>query len=230
MQPRIDLRLLLVAILALAACTNVWSAELAPTLEDGQLGGVLRAVNLPPTIKKDLVSGLTNRIVIRISLLSSRQVVAQAVADVAVKYDLWDETFSMKVNVDDRPQASRTGYDVDDVITTLANLNLPHLFQADSVLRSGPLQLEAEILFDPIEKARMEEIRKWVEENDHVAPPDAASLSSILPVPRSASARLFNRIFEQYASGASLAATWKQTVVSTPFTMDDLRHGLQHNQ
>ena len=230
MQPRIDLKLLLVAILILAASTNAWGAELAPTLEDGQLGGVLRAVNLPPTIKKDLVSGLTNRIVIRISLLSSRQIVAAATADVAVKYDLWDETFAVKVNVDDRPEASRTGHDVDDVITALANLNLPHLFQVGAVPRSGPLQLQAEILFDPIEKARMEEIRKWVEENDHVAPPDAASLSSILPAPRSASARLFNRIFEQYGGGASLAAAWKQTVVSKPFTMDDLRHGLQHNQ
>jgi hypothetical protein len=229
MQPRMDLKLLLVAILALATLTNVRGAELAPTLEDGRLGGVLRAVNLPPTIKKDLVSGLTNRIVIRISLLSSRQIVAAATADVAVKYDLWDETFAVKIK-DDHSVITRTGHDVDDVLTALANLNLPHLFQADSVPRSGPLQLQAEILFDPIEKARMEEIRKWVEENDHVPPPDAASLSSILPAPRSASARLFNRIFEQYASGASLAATWKQTVVSKPFTMDDLRHGLQHNQ
>jgi hypothetical protein len=229
MQPRMDLKLLLVAILALATLTNVRGAELAPTLEDGRLGGVLRAVNLPPTIKKDLVSGLTNRIVIRISLLSSRQIVAAATADVAVKYDLWDETFAVNIK-NDHSVITRTGHDVDDVITALANLSLPHLFQADSVPRSGPLQLQAEILFDPIEKARMEEIRKWVEENDHVPPPDAASLSSILPAPRSASARLFNRIFEQYASGASLAATWKQTVVSKPFTMDDLRHGLQHNQ
>ena len=229
MQPRTDLKLLLLAILALAGLTKVWGAELVPTLEDAQLGGTLRAVNLPPTIKKDLVSGLTNRIVIRISLLSSHEVVAQATADVAVKYDLWDETFAMKVSVDDRPVASRTGYDVDDVISALANLDLPHLFQADSASR-GTLQLAAEVLFDPIEKARMEEIRKWVAENDHVPPPDAAALSSLLPVPRSASARLFNRIFQQYASGASLAATWKQTVVSRPFTMDDLRHGIQHNQ
>ena len=157
------MKLLLLAILALAASANVSGVELAPTLVDGQLGGTLQGVNLPPTIKKDLVSGLTNRIVIRISLLSARQIVAQAVVGVSVKYDLWDETFAVKVNVDDRPEASRTGHDVDDVISALANLNLPHLFQADSAPRSGPLQLEAELLFDPIEKARMEEIRKWVE-------------------------------------------------------------------
>lgn len=230
MRTRIDLKRLLVALLALAALTNVWGAELAPTLEDGRLGGVLRAVNLPPTIRKDLVSGLTNRVVVRISLLSSHQVVAQAAADVAVKYDLWDETFVVKVNVDDRPATSLTAHDLDEVIAVLANLNLPRLFQADSALRPGPLQLEAQLLFDPIDKARMEEIRKWVEENDHAAAPDAASLSSILPAPRSASARLFNRIFEQYASGNSLAATWRQTVVSKSFTMDDLQHGLQHSQ
>ena len=74
MQPRMNLKRLLLAILALGALTNVWGAEVAPTLDDGQLGMILRAVNLPPSIQKDLVSGLTNRIVIRMSLLSSRQI------------------------------------------------------------------------------------------------------------------------------------------------------------
>ena len=99
----------------------------------------------------------------------------------------------------------------------LTNLNLPSLFSVDSGISAT--ELTAELLFDPIEKARMEEIRKWVAENDQVPPPDAASLSSVLPAPRSASSRLFNRIFEQYASGSSLAATWKQTVVSKPFKL-----------
>ena len=224
------MRSLLLAILVLGGLTEVWGAELTPTLEDRQLGGVLREVSLPPTIKKDLASGLVNRIVIRMSLLSSHEAVAQAAVGVTVKYDLWDETFALKVNVDDRPAIALTAHDVDEVVSVLTNLSLPHLFQLDSTPRAATLQLTAELLFDPIEKARMEEIRQWVAENDRVAPPDAASLSSILPAPRSASARLFNRIFQQYASGASLAATWKQTVVSKPFTMDELRHGLQHNQ
>jgi hypothetical protein len=227
MQPRI--KLLLLALLALSALTNAWGAELEPTLDEGQLGVVLRSVNLPPSIRKDLVSGLTNRIVIRVSLLSSRQIVTQAAVGVAVKYDLWVETFAVKVNVDDHPVIASTAHNVDEVVSMLTNLNLPRLFANDSGVPAGSLQMTAELLFDPIEKARMEEIRKWVEENDRVAPPDAASLSSVLPVPRSASARLFNRIFEQYASGASLAATWKQTVISKPFMMDELRHGSQHN-
>jgi hypothetical protein len=230
MQPGTNLKLLLLAILALGALTDVWGAEVAPTLDNGQLGAVLREVSLPPSIKKDLASGLTNRIVIRMSLLSSRQILAQAVVGVAIKYDLWEETFAVKVDVDDRPTTAITAHSVDEVVAMLTNLNVPHLFAADSDTSAGALQLTAELLFDPIEKARMEEIRKWVEENDRIAPPDVASLSSVLPATRSASSRLFNRIFEQYASGASLAATWKQTMVSKPFKMDDLRHGPQHNQ
>lgn len=141
-----------------------------------------------------------------------------------MKYDLWEETFAVKVSVNDAAATSSTLGSVDEVVAMLSNLTVPHLFPAESVSSAAPLQMTAELLFDPIEKARMEEIRKWVAENDRAAAPDAATLSSMLPVPRSASSRLFNRIFEQYASGASLAATWKQTVVSKPFKMDDLRH------
>lgn len=225
MQRHINLKLLLVALTAFVASPRGWGAELAPTLAEGELGVVVRAVSLPPSINKDLVSGLTNRLVVRISLLKSREIVAQAIVGVAVKYDLWEETFAVKVNVDDGLATSTTVRSVDEAVSLLENLSLQHLFPVDSGLSNAELQLTAELLFDPIEKARMEEIRKWVAENDRVAPPDTASLSSMLPAPRSASSRLFNRIFEQYASGASLAATWKQTMVSKPFKMDDLRHG-----
>jgi len=214
------------ALLALVASTGgCWGAELVPTIAEGALGADLWAVNLPPSIKKDLVSGLTNRVAIRISLLKSRELAAQAVVGLTVKYDLWEETFAVKMNLADGTAMSATLRDVDEVVSMLENLTLPRLFPVDSALSTGDLQLTAELLFDPIEKARMEEIRKWVSENDRVAPPDAASLSSVLPAPRSASSRLFNRIFEQYASGASLAATWRQTVASKPFKIGDLRHG-----
>lgn len=224
MRARTRFKLLLVALFTLVIAPLGWGAELAPTLTDGEWGAVIREVSLPPSIRKDLVSGLTNRVVMRISLLRSQEVVAQVIVGVAVKYDLWEETFAVKVSVNDAAATSSTLRDVDEVVSMLSNLTVPHLFPAESTSAAAPLQMTAELLFDPIEKARMEEIRKWVAENDRAAAPDAATLSSMLPVPRSASSRLFNRIFDQYASGASLAATWKQTVVSKPFKMDDLRH------
>jgi hypothetical protein len=226
MAPRINLRLLWsLALLALLAASDVLGAQLTPLLQGGELGVDLKGASLPPTIRKDLMSGLTNRIVIRVSLVSPGQPVIQRLVGFAIKYDLWEETFGVQVDVDDMPVSSSTGQHLDEVIAMLTDLNLPRLFGVDAATAGKRLVLTAEILFDPIEKARMEEIRKWVAENNHSGPPDASSLSAGLPAPRSTSARLFNRIFEQYAAGASVAAAWKQTVTSKPFKLEELQNG-----
>jgi hypothetical protein len=212
--------------LALLLVTNdVHAAQLTPLLQRGELGVDLQGASLPPTLRKDLVSGLTNRIVIRVTLLSSGQPVAQKLVGFAIKYDLWEETFGVKVDVDEMPVSVSTGQNLDEVIAMLTDLNLPRLFPVDASTSDKSIALTAEILFDPIEKERMEEIRKWVAENNRSGPPEASSLSAGLPAPRSTSARLFNRIFEQYAAGASVAASWKQTVTSKPFKLEELRNG-----
>ena len=226
MAPRINLRLLVsLVLLALFAATDVLGAQLTPLLQGGELGVDLQGASLPPTIRKDLVSGLTNRIVIRVTLVSPGQPAAERLVGFAIKYDLWEETFGVKVDVDALPVSASTGQRLDEVIAMLNDLNLPRLFAVDAATAGRSLALTAEILFDPIEKARMEEIRKWVAENNHSGPPDASSLSAGLPAPRSTSARLFNRIFEQYAAGAPVAATWKQTVTSKPFKLEELQNG-----
>ena len=218
-------QLLWLALLSLLGANDVRAAQLTPLLQQGELGVDLKGASLPPTIRKDLVSGLTNRIVIRVTLVRSGQPVAQRLVGFAIKYDLWEETFGVKVEVDDIPVSASTGQSLDEVITMLSDLNLPHLFAVDASTPDKSIVLTAEILFDPIEKERMEEIRKWVAENNRSGPPEASSLSAGLPAPRSTSARLFNRIFEQYAAGAPVAATWKQTVTSKPFKLEELQNG-----
>jgi hypothetical protein len=226
MALRINLGLLWsLALLALLAASDVLGAQLTPLLQGSELGVDLKGASLPPTIRKDLVSGLTNRIVIRVSLVSPGRPVTQRLVGFAIKYDLWEETFGVQVDVDDMPVSSSTGQHLDEVIAMLTDLNLPRLFGVDATAAGKSLVLTAEILFDPIEKERMEEIRKWVAENNHSGPPDASTLSAGLPAPRSTSARLFNRIFEQYAAGASVAAAWKQTVTSKPFKLEELQNG-----
>ena len=218
-------QLLWLALLSLLGANDVRAAQLTPLLQRGELGVDLKGASLPPTLRKDLVSGLTNRIVIRVTLVRSGQPVAQRLVGFAIKYDLWEETFGVKVEVDDIPVSASTGQSLDEVITMLSDLNLPHLFAVDASTPDKSIVLTAEILFDPIEKERMEEIRKWVAENNRSGPPEASSLSAGLPAPRSTSARLFNRIFEQYAAGAPVAATWKQTVTSKPFKLEELQNG-----
>lgn len=216
---------LLVTLLALSASTEALSTQLTPLLQDSEVGIVLQEMNLPPTLRKDLVSGLTNRVVIQVTLLQAAQPEAQRRVGIAVKYDLWDETFAVNMTVDDKPVGSSTCRNVDEVIAMLTRLSVPHLFAVDAGAAGKELGLEADILFDPIEKERLEEIRKWVAENDRPTPPESASLSSTLPVPRAANARLFDKIFEQYAAGATVAAAWKQTVVAKPFRLEELHNG-----
>jgi hypothetical protein len=218
-------QLLWLALLSLLGANDIRAAQLTRLLQRGELGVDLKGASLPPTLRKDLVSGLTNRIVIRVTLVRAGQPVAQRLVGFAIKYDLWEETFGVKVEVDDMPVSASTGQSLDEVITMLSDLNLPHLFAVDASAPEKSIVLTAEILFDPIEKERMEEIRKWVAENNRSGPPEASSLSAGLPAPRSTSARLFNRIFEQYASGAPVAASWKQTVTSKPFKLEELHNG-----
>ena len=179
MEPRINRRLLLsLAVLSLLVSTEVLGAQLTPLLYRGELGAVLKDASLPPTLRKDLMSGLTNRIVIRVTLLNPTQPIAQKLVGITVKYDLWEETFEVKVSVDAAPVSAGTCQSVAEVVAMLTDLNLPGLFAVDPATAGKSSVLTAEILFDPIEKARLEEIRKWVAENDRPAAPDATSVGS----------------------------------------------------
>ena len=43
------------------------------------------------------------------------------------------------------------------------------------------------------------------------------------PAPASDSRALFNKIFQQYAAGASIVAAWKDAGASKPFKVEELR-------
>src|SRR5262249_18764662 len=127
--------------------------------------------------------------------------------------------------IEGRAAVARTYPTLDQVLVFLTDLSLPGLFSPDPSLAGKSLALRAEVLFDPIDKARMEEIRKWVEENSRSRPPDVTSLSSGLPSPEPARNRLFDKIYAQFALGASVAAGSRQTLESRPFGLDDLQDG-----
>lgn len=198
------------------------SGALTPFVHGGQLGVRLTDTRLPPTLRKDLVSGLTNRILLRVTLQPERQPPVRKVLDITIQYDLWEETFKMQILTDEALVSSRTYRQVDEVIAALLDLKLPGLFAPGRV---SALTLDVEVLFNPIDKERMDEIRKWVAENSRPAPPAGAGFGQGLPppAPASESRALFNRIFSQYAEGASVAAAWKDSAASQPFRLEDLR-------
>jgi hypothetical protein len=215
--------LALLVLLPLFAPVEAYSAELTPFLQEGRLGAVVTETRMPRTLRKDLMSGLTNRILIRVALLQDSQPLFRKVIDVAVKYDLWEETFSMETLVDETAVASQKYRQVEEVIAALANLRVTGLFAVGQIARGKDVILAAEVLFDPIDKERMEEIRKWVAENSRPAAPGMSAFGAGVPAPDSDSRALFNKIFEQYAAGAPIAAAFRDTAASRPFRLEELR-------
>jgi hypothetical protein len=203
----------------LSSCSvHCAAAELIPTLQGGTVGLEIRGLQLPDTLRTDLVSGLTNRILIRIALLSDREAVAHHAVAIAIKYDLWEETFGMTTSVDERPVDVRSLPSVEAVLAVLADLSISGVLQSSDLALERPYMLQADVLFDPVDRERMEKIRQWVAQNSTL-PTNGTPVGG---GGASRSAELFNRIFEQYAAGADVAAAWRELVVSQPFRLDTL--------
>ena len=204
-----------IAALLLASSLTAAAAELAPYAESSFVGAQLRGVRLPDTLRQDLTSGLTNRMLIRVTLNSDGQRMSQSVVAIGIRYDLWEETFRMTVSVDERELPARTLPTIEAVLTLLGDLPLNSVLRS-SALRTGAVYtLQAEVLFDPIDRERMENIRRWVAQTSALPTGSAGGSSP--------SAALFNAIFEQYASGAALAATSRDTATSAPFKPEQLK-------
>jgi hypothetical protein len=200
------------------------AADLKPFLQEHHLGVIVAGARLPPTLRKDLASGLTNKILIRVVLLQGARPLTRKVVDIAVRYDLWEETFGMDTRVDDVIVDSKTYRQMDEVVSALGNLRLTGLFGPGQIAQRTEFALTAELLFNPVEKERMDEIRRWVAENSGPALPDPTAVRPGLsaPAPASDSRALFNKIFQQYAAGASIAAAWKDAGSSKPFKLEEL--------
>jgi hypothetical protein len=109
------------------------------------------------------------------------------------------------------------------VIAFLARLRLPRLFRSTELNQNARYVIRAELLLNPIDRERMDQISKWVRENSDDTPlgPDGVGAR----VTTSMSSEIFNRIFEQYAKGSDTAAAWHESAASSAFTLADLSDG-----
>jgi hypothetical protein len=214
---------------ALLCLTNAWpaaslAAQLVPTLSQQWLGILIKDVKLPQPVRNELRSGLTSRILVQVVLSQESQPLARRAVEIAVKYDLWDETFGMTMAVDNTTVMSKSRLSLDEVIGMVSNLSIPSLFPVARLPGSKELVVAAQVLFNPVGKERMEEIRKWVAENSRPTPTASPNVGGALPspAPTSDSRTLFNRIFDQYAAGASVAAAVADGATSKPFKLESL--------
>jgi hypothetical protein len=190
------------------------AAKIVPFVEGGRIGVRVQSLAFPETLPKELRSGLTNRVLLRLNLSDGAEIRATANISIELKYDLWDERFDTEVLVDGAPAHSTSLRTVNEALLWLSDLTLAAVFEAPSGPR--PLTVKAEVLLNPIERERMDRIRQWVKENSSYVPfeggPGTASSES-------SSNAVFNKIFEQYASGRDYASIWRQDLVSSPFTV-----------
>ena len=204
-----------------------WATQLTPILDSGQLAVLVESTAWPDTLHKDLTSGLTNRILIRVTLARGEEIVQQRAVEITIRYDLWDERFEMTVAINDveansdafQSRLETTSHTIqsrDDMQAVLRKLRLPRLFATTELTATQSYTVRAEILLNPVDRERMEMIKKWVAENS-IAPADIGRGNGGGPA-----VTIFNRIFEQYAKGADIAAIWHEASTSRPFRLEEL--------
>jgi hypothetical protein len=199
----------------LLAASAAYGADITTAVVDQKVDVVIRGVKYPATIRKDLKSGLTNRILIRVTLSAPQRLVRRAV-ELTVKYDLWDETYRAVLLVEGSVVSDQVYTQAEQVMTMLENARLPALFALSDAPRGVEVTVTAELLLNPIEKERLDRVCKWVAENSVYTP--GSPSGSTAPIGSSASNAIFNSIFEQYASSGS-AAVWRTTVTSAPLRL-----------
>src|SRR5262245_5835164 len=69
------------------------AAELTPFLYEEQLCARIVGTSFPENLSKELTSGLTNRILVRVVLSAGGETIGQKSVELAIRYDLWDENF-----------------------------------------------------------------------------------------------------------------------------------------
>jgi hypothetical protein len=212
----------LVLFLLILASTHAVAAELTPFMKDQRLGVIIKTIGFPETLAKELVSGLTNKLLIRVSLVSQSKLMGQTTAEISAKYDLWDETFTMTSTVNGVVIDTRTAKTLMEVQSLLTDVRLPGLFARAEVPGADRFVIRAEILLNPIERERLAAIRRWVAENSTYTPSDTDGFGSEKGLGNSRANAIFNRIFEQYLQGRDLVAAWKETVTSQPFTIGEI--------
>jgi hypothetical protein len=211
----------LFTLLACCAVQEILAAEVTPFVEARRIGIALSAMEFPQSLPRELRSGLTNRVLIRISLLADSRRIDQRGVEIAVRYDLWDENFRVTTRIDGAVTGERTYARIEEVLALLGNLRLPGLFATGDLKGQPPFVLRADALLNPIDRERLDNIRRWVAETTTPGTATSATGASTASA-NAASNAIFNRIFEQYAAGTDMAASWNQTVSSRPFRPDDL--------
>jgi hypothetical protein len=200
----------------------LWAAELSPFLREPHIGVTLTSLKMPETFAKDLMSGLTNRILLRINVKLDDKIVAERFVEIGIKYDLWDEQFRLNAHGGTPLTLARSFNGRSELMSFLSSIRIVDLIEAQRVTVTTPLVFEAAVLFNPIEKERMEKIQKWVAQNSTSTTMSTNADGSMRIVGGIRQNAVFNKIFEEFTMGASVVAASKDFATSKPIRLSEL--------
>jgi len=200
-----------------AVATRIDAATVEAIAQNGRIGVAITQLEFPDTLSRDLTSGFENRMLFRVSLRSRSEVLTRADVLIAVKYDLWEEAYTVARAVDGRSTDKRVIMQLAELINEFSRLRLDRLFEISALPKERDLIIQVDALINPVDRERMERLREWVAANS--APNSAVGRgATFTPKPN----ELFNRIFDQYTRGDDVVAPWKLTIVSRPFQIGRL--------
>lgn len=208
------------SILLIFPVASLSAADLSPQRHNDHLGVRIQGSSLPDSFRRDLTSGLTNRLMLRVTLHQAAKELHVRSVELAVKYDLWDEEFTLTTRLDGVSVDVIVYTELQQVIQRLQDIRLPELFPTSKALADRDLTIRAVVLLNPIDRERLDAIREWVAGNSSRSPLDPAGAMGVGDA--SVSNAIFNRIFEQYTRGSDLASAWQQTLTTKPFRLDSL--------
>jgi hypothetical protein len=211
------MRSIAVLAITIGILTPAPAAELTAVLRQQHIGVRVQKLDFPASLPKELTSGLTNRLLLRISLRRDAQVLEETAIEIAIRFDLWDEVFHV-ATTSAAGESRRVEPSLEATLRALEDLQLAGLFVVPARRGNEQVHVHADVLLNPIDRERMDKIRQWVAENTT----SGSSSSQSTTRTTSASSELFGRIFEQYAAGNDVASVWRRSLVSRPFTLTEL--------
>jgi hypothetical protein len=215
---------ILIAIIILTCSTSTSAAELTPFIENGQLGVVIKNPGYPEKLHKDLVSGLTNKVLIQVEVLTqghTQSTEIRKVVEIAVKYEIWDEKFKVTKTEADGV-TSQMLPSLNEVLIAISNIRIPKLMKVDGLGKNQEFRFNYAALLNPIDKEKMEKIKDWVIQNSSATPVDPTGFGASRNVAQARKNTLFNQIFEQYANGERVAAAWRENGESKSFRLSEM--------
>jgi hypothetical protein len=200
--------------------------EAAPVLvrqENGNLTyRIEQAPFLPEKSKKELASGISNKIVLMAKLIEipARTVIEQIVS-LDAKYNLWDENFRLQFS-DGRQQTMKTQAELEEKIQNPGPFVLVRMteLRGDATYRVQVIQT-----VNPLDTARLDAVKNWMLAQK--APAQAAGSpkdqTSRVGAQDSAFSELFFSLWRRARAGELLVGEVRQELQSAAFTAAQLR-------